>query len=118
MILTRSLKVCLYTAPCDLRKSFDTLSAIVSDELKEDPCSRKLFVFLNKRANRVKILHWDGSGFWILMKRLEQGTFTKPITTAGSLPKLALKPEALDMLLNGIDLKDCLQRPWYQEPAS
>jgi len=57
MILTHSVKVCLATQPCDLRKSFNTLSCVVEEQLKEDPLSSKLFVFLNKRADRVKMLY-------------------------------------------------------------
>ena len=53
VILTHSVKVCLATRPCDLRKSFDTLSVVVRDELREDPLSRKVFVFLNRQWNRV-----------------------------------------------------------------
>jgi hypothetical protein len=70
MILTHSVKVCLATRPCDLRKSFDTLSVVVRDELREDPLSRKVFVFLNRQCDRVKLLYWDGIGIWILAKRL------------------------------------------------
>lgn len=115
MILTHSVKVCLATQPCDLRKSFDTLSCVVEEQLKEDPLSSKLFVFLNKRADRVKMLYWDGTGLWILMKRLERGAFSRPQGNDPSKPKLQLKPEALEMLLSGIDLKDGFQRPWYQK---
>ncbi len=61
MILTHSVKVCLATQPCDLRKSFDTLSCVVEKQLKEDLLSSKLFLFLNKRADRVKMLYWGGS---------------------------------------------------------
>lgn len=114
MILTHSVTVCLATQPCDLRKSFDTLSCVVEEQLKEDPLSSKLFVFLNKRCDRVKLLYWDGTGLWILMKRLEQGTFTRPKPSDQTMPKLHLKPEALEMLLSGIDLKDGMQRGWYQ----
>lgn len=116
MILTHSVKVCLATQPCDLRKSFDTLSCLVKEQLKEDPLSSKLFVFLNKRANRVKMLYWDGTGLWILMKRLERGRFARPKPNDQTKAKIHLKPEALEMLLSGIDLKDGMQRGWYQEP--
>lgn len=116
MILTHSVKVCLATQPCDLRKSFDTLSCLVKEQLKEDPLSSKLFVFLNKRANRVKMLYWDGTGLWILMKRLERGCFARPKPDDQTKAKIQLKPEALEMLLSGIDLKDGMQRGWYQEP--
>jgi transposase len=114
MILTHSVKVCLATQPCDLRKSFDTLSVLVEQELREDPLSSKLFVFLNKKCDRVKMLYWDGTGLWILAKRLERGRFKRPSPSDRSKPKLHLKPEALEMLLSGIDLKDGMQRGWYQ----
>ncbi|YCM43254.1 IS66 family insertion sequence element accessory protein TnpB (plasmid) [Verrucomicrobiaceae bacterium 227] len=115
MILTHSVKVCLATQPCDLRKSFDTLSCVVEEQLKEDPLSSKLFVFLNKRADRVKMLYWDGTGLWILMKRLERGVFARPKSDDNTKAKIHLKPEALEMLLSGIDLKDGMQRAWYQD---
>jgi transposase len=117
MILTHSIKVCLATRPCDLRKSFDTLSTVVRDELSEDPLSRKVFVFLNRKCDRVKMLYWDGSGLWILAKRLERGRFCHPRALAGENIKLALKPEALEMLLSGIDLKDGMERAWYELPG-
>ena len=117
MILTHSVKVCVASRPCDLRKSFDTLSVVVRDELREDPLSRKLFVFFNRGADRVKMLYWDGSGIWILMKRLERGRFCRPRALSDHGPAIAIKPEALEMLLSGIDLKDGMQRAWYELPV-
>jgi transposase len=117
MILTHSVKVILATEPCDLRKSFDTLSVVVRERLEEDPLSRKVFVFLNRNCNRVKLLYWDGTGLWILAKRLERGRFCHPRSLAAKNAKLALKPEALEMLLSGIDLKDGMQRAWYELPG-
>lgn len=114
MILTHSVKVCLATQPCDLRKSFDTLSALVAQQLREDPLSSKLFVFLNKRCDRLKMLYWDGTGLWVLAKRLEKGRFSRPAPGDRTEPKIHLKPEALEMLLSGIDHKDGMQRDWYQ----
>lgn len=116
MILTHSVKVRVATRPCDLRKSFDTLSVVVREELREDPLSRKLFVFFNRNADRVKMLYWDGSGLWVLMKRLERGRFRRPRAVSGDAPAISLKPEALEMLLSGIDLKDGMQRAWYEPP--
>ena len=118
MIFTHSVKVCLATQPCDLRKSFDTLCRVVEEQLKEDPLSSKLFVFLNKRADRVKMLYADSSGLWIMMKRLERGCFARPKADDASKTKIHLKPEALEMLLSGIDLKDGMQRAWYHQPDS
>ena len=115
MILTHSIKVCLATEPCDLRKSFDTLCVVVRERLREDPLSRKLFVFLNRNCDRVKMLYWDGTGLWILAKRLEKGRFCQPRRLAGAGSKMGLKPEALEMLLSGIDLKDGMQRAWFEE---
>tara|TARA_B100000497_G_C7595538_1_gene358016 strand:+ start:382 stop:756 length:375 start_codon:yes stop_codon:yes gene_type:complete len=116
MILTHSVSVCLATEPCDLRKSFDSLSVIVREQLKDDPLSRKVFVFINKARNRIKLLYWDGTGLWVMAKRLEQGRFSRPQGLKARSTKLALKPEALEMLLSGIDLKDGLQRVWYETP--
>ena len=95
MILTHSVSVCLATEPCDLRKSFDSLSVIVREQLKHDPISRKVFVFINKARNRIKLLYWDGTGLWVMAKRLEQGRFSRPQGLKARSTKLALKPEAL-----------------------
>lgn len=116
MILTHSVKVCLATEPCDLRKSFDTLSAVVREQLREDPLSKTVYVFINRARNRVKLLYWDETGLWILAKRLEEGRFCRPQGLKGHGGKLRIKPEALEMLLSGIDLKDGLQRAWYEPP--
>ena len=116
MILTHSVKVCLATRPCDLRKRFDTLSVLVRNELREDPLSRKAFVFLNRQCDRVKLLYWDGPGIWILAKRLERGRFRRPRPATDGEFKIALKPEALEMLLSGIDLKQGMQRAWCELP--
>jgi transposase len=116
MIFTHSVKVCLATRPCDLRKSFDSLSVVVSNELREDPLSRKVFVFLNRLCDRIKLLYWDGTGLWILTKRLERGRFCRPKGISKDAAKIVIKPEALEMLLSGIDLKDGMQRAWYEVP--
>ena len=108
-----SLRVFLATEPVDLRKSFNGLHGVVLDRLKEDPLSGALFVFTNKRRNRIKTLYFDGTGMWVMIKRLEQGRFTWP---KGADPdeKLELAPEALALLLDGVDLKQGSFKPWYQ----
>ena len=110
---TGSLKVYLAIQPCDMRKSFNGLQSIVSEHLKADPLNGALYVFTNKRRNRLKILYFDQTGLWVLAKRLEAGTFAWPKSIDGGT-SLTLAPEALAMLTDGIDLRDGMQRPWYQ----
>ena len=115
---TGGLKVFVALAPCDLRKSFSGLQALVSDRLGEDLRQGALFVFTNRRHTRLKILYWDGSGVWLLCKRLEQGTFAWPKSVDPQTVKLRLAPEALAMLTDGIDLRGAKMRPWYERDAS
>ena len=120
LIFTRSLRVCLAVDPVDLRKSFDGLAAQVQHALEEDERSSQVFVFTNKRRDRVRMLYWDGTGLWLLTKRLESGSINwpKPSAELGSTRKMQLKAEALELLLSGIDLKATRMRPWYEEPSA
>ena len=108
-----SLKIYIALEPCDMRKSFDGLYAIAEGKLSENPQTGALFVFTNKRKNRLKILYFDGSGLWVLAKRLETGTFSWPTPAEANQQKLRLTPEALGMLTDGIDLRDGCRRAWY-----
>ncbi len=105
-------RIFLAIEPVDMRKQFNGLWALAAEKLKEDPFSGSLFVFTNKERNRLKILFWDGSGVWVLAKRLEKGRFTWP--AGGTAGKLSLTPEALTMLLAGIDLKKAEKKAWYE----
>jgi transposase len=109
-----SLKVFVALEACDLRKSFNGLHALVSERLKEDPRQGALFVFSNRRRTRLKILYWDGTGLWVMIKRLEEGTFAWPKAVDSGAVKLKLAPEALAMLTDGIDLRGARLRPWYE----
>jgi transposase len=111
---TGGLKVFVALEPCDLRKSFNGLSALVSERLGEDPRQGALFVFTNRSHTRLKILYWDGSGLWVLTKRLERGTFAWPKSSQVQGVKLKLAPEALAMLTDGVDLRGARLRPWYE----
>jgi transposase len=93
----------------DMRKGFDGLQGLVSGVLEQDPLSGHLFLFVNRRRDRLKILYWDGDGLAIWYRRLEQGTF--------QLPKLnddeksaEIRSEELTMLLRGIDLTSVRRR--------
>ena len=112
LALPHSLRVLLSVEPVDMRKSFDGLWAVARDHLGEDPTRGALFLFVNKRMNRVKALYWDGSGVWIFAKRLEKGRFSWPRMGHGH--KLSLSPEAVTLLLAGIDLKQGCRKAWYE----
>ncbi len=113
-----SLKVFVAVEPCDMRKSFNGLYAVASEKLGENPQGGALFVFCNKRRNRLKILYFDGSGLWVLAKRLEEGTFSWPRPSSCGRAKITLTPEALGMLTDGIDLRDGCRRAWYDRGRS
>jgi transposase len=105
-------KIYLAVEPVDMRKQFNGLWTMAQEKLQEDPRTGAVFVFCNKDRDRVKMLYWDGTGVWVMAKRLEKGRFSWPM---GSNPvKLAVAPEALTMLLAGIDLKDGCKKPWYE----
>jgi transposase len=109
-----SLKVYVALEACDMRKGFNGLYAAVSERLGEDPRSGTLFVFSNRRHTRIKILCWDGTGLWVLTKRLERGTFSWPKNVEADKVKLKLTPQALAMLTDGVDLRGAKLRPWYE----
>ena len=109
-----SVKIYLAVNPCDMRKSFNGLYALAVEQLGEDPTQGGLFLFSNRRRNRLKILYWDGSGLWVLNKRLEQGcvTWRKGCNTQGG--KLHLSNESLALLVGGVDLKQGMKKAWYE----
>ena len=96
------------------RKGFNGLHALVSERLGEELKSGALFVFSNRRHTRIKIIYWDGTGIWLLTKRLEQGTFSWPKNLAPDTAKLKLTPQALALLTDGVDLRGAKLRPWYE----
>ena len=105
-------KIYLAVAPVDMRKQFNGLWAVAEHQLKIDPRQGAVFVFGNRQRDRIKLLYWDGTGVWVLAKRLEQGRFSWPL--GGNGVKLSLTPEALTMLLAGIDLKNGCKKAWYE----
>lgn len=112
-----SLKVFVAVEACDLRKGFNGLYAAITERLGEDPKGGALFVFSNRRHTRLKILCWDGTGLWLLTKRLEEGTFSWPRQVESGVTKLSLTPQALAMLTDGVDLRGGKLRPWYEREA-
>ena len=105
--LPPSVRVFVCTVPTDLRKSFDGLCALVQAVLKQDPFSGHLFTFLNRRKDKVKILYWDRSGFFLMYKRLEEGTFWMP-------ERAEIGARELMLVLEGIEASEVHQRRRYQ----
>lgn len=110
---TGSLKVYVALEPCDMRKGFNGLQAAVAEKLKADMRSGALFAFTNKKRTRLKVLYWDGTGLWLMTKRLEQGTFSWPRSVDAQAARISLAPEAFAMLTDGIDMNTATMRPWY-----
>jgi transposase len=113
--LSAAVRVYLATKPADMRKSFDGLAALASGNLALDPLSGHLFVFVNKRRDRIKILYWDRDGLAVWAKRLERGTFRLP---AAGADRLEMTTAELAALLAGIDLDTARRRPRYSRPES
>ena len=108
-----SVRIFVAVAPVDMRKSFKGLWSAVNERLQEDPKSGAVFCFINQSRTRLKLLYWDGTGVWVLAKRLEQGRFSWPEPSEAKA-KLALTPEALALLVGGVDLKRGSLKPWYE----
>jgi transposase len=114
LTIASATRIFLFTGATDMRKSYDALSSIVSGTLNRDPYTGDLYLFSNRRRNRLKVLLWDGSGFWVCAKRLEGGTFAWPDASEKTID---LSPEELWLLLGGIDLRDAVRRRWYTRPG-
>lgn len=108
-----AIRIYVAVQPVDMRKSFNGLWAAVTEQLKEDPKSGAVYCFINRERSRLKLLYWDGTGVWVLAKRLEQGRFSWTAST-DARSKIALAPEALAMLVSGVDLKQGTLKPWYE----
>jgi transposase len=114
MHLPASVRVYLCTAPCDMRRSFDGLHALVTGAMQLDAFAGHLFVFSNKRRDRVKILYWDRDGFAAWAKRLEEGTYAMPFEDGANAARREITAQELGALLSGIDSSVAKRRKRYQ----
>ncbi|MCA8969342.1 MAG: IS66 family insertion sequence element accessory protein TnpB [Planctomycetes bacterium] len=109
--LPPQVRIYLARGATDLRKAIDGLAACTRDLYELDPMSGHLFVFCNRSKNRIKILYWETSGYWLLLKRLEKGRFAWPNATNASI--LSLSSTELHALLGGLDFERARRRNWY-----
>jgi transposase len=112
-----AVRIWLATTPADMRRSFDGLAEMVRQHLHDDPLSGHVFVFRNRRSDRVKLLYWDDDGFVIVYKRLEEGTFRSPAAAAGQAG-VTLRAAELAMLLDGVDWQNAKRAHRYRRPAA
>ncbi len=100
--LTSHHKYYLYSQVCDMRKGFDGLSGIVRSKMNRSPLDGSVYMFINRRRDRMKMLVWESGGFMLYYKRLERGTFEIPISSNNQ--ESTLKWETLVLMLAGISL--------------
>lgn len=99
----------LYSQPTDMRKSFDSLSGLIRNELQVNPHSGDVFLFINKSRDKIKLLHWTGGSYTMYYKRLERGTFELP-NYGKSIGSIKLDYSRIVMLLDGLSVKNIHHR--------
>jgi len=114
LTLPPSVRVFVHLGPADMRRGFDRLAAMVREIIQQDPLSGHLFVFVNRRRDRAKILLWDRTGYWLCYKRLEEGTFKLPVS---SDPSIEITPAELSLIIEGIDLSKARRQKRYSRIA-
>jgi transposase len=117
MMLTLPASVRIYVAaePVDLRRGFDGLAAATRSVIGADPLSGHIFVFLNRRRNRIKLLVWDRTGYLLVYKRLERGTFEIATQPGIGQRHVELDAGELGLMLEGLDLRGARRRTrWYR----
>ncbi len=112
MSISPTMRVYVALAPTDMRKSFGGLACAARQVLMQDPLSGHLFVFFNRRRSMMKAVYWDRSGYCLLGKRLEKGTFVLPKSDETGVVRL--EAAELALILEGIDLSGARCRPRWQ----
>lgn len=112
LAINSNIRIFMATGPTDMRKGFDGLFGLVTGKLELDPLSGHLFLFLNRRRDKLKILYWDGDGLAIWYRRLEQGSYQIP-KLASDATHVEIRSDELIMLLRGIDLGNVRRRKRY-----
>lgn len=119
LTLPSSVRIYVAAEPVDLRRGFDGLAATTRSVIGQDPLSGHVFVFINRRRNRVKLLVWDRTGYMLLYKRLERGTFKLPTEPAPGQRHVEMDSGELGLMLEGLDLRGAHRRKrWYRRPTA
>ncbi len=113
LALPSNVRLFMATEPADFRKGFDGLAALVESNFGMESISGHVFVFLNKRANQVRMLFWERDGFWLLTKRLEAGTFRRIRREGPAATQIEIDTTELVLLLEGIDVSSMRRRKRY-----
>ena len=117
LTLPASVRIYVASEAVDLRRGFDGLAATTRGIIGEDPLSGHLFVFLNRRRNRIKLLVWDRTGYMLLYKRLERGTFRIPAAPIAGRRHVELDAGELGLMMEGLDLRGARRRRrWRRLP--
>src|SRR5208282_4218532 len=111
-----NLRIFLHARPTDMRKSFDGLCGLIRNVLQADPLDGSLFLFVNRRGDRLKALWWDRDGLALFYKRLESGTF-EMLRPNGDAAAVELDSTTLAMLLSGVSLDSVKRRKRYARAA-
>jgi transposase len=111
---TGGMKVFVALDACDMLAGAGTLQGLVAERLKENVREGAFLVFTNKRRSVLKVLNWDGTGTWVLTKRLAEGNFSWPAAAQCGQMKLRLAPEGMALLTGGVDLRGTRMRPWCE----
>jgi len=115
--LSPSCRYYLYRGDADMRKGFDSLSGLISQQMQGNALSGVVFIFFNKRHTQVKLLLWEGDGFALYHKRLERGTYEIPVLHNNDTT-VAISNEQLLFILQGISLKHVRKRKRYQHQGA
>ena len=114
--LSAACRYYLYAGSTDMRKGFDSLSGIVTSHIKEDVLNGSVFIFFNKKHNQDKLLLWEGDGFSLYYKRLEKGTYERPLLEDDK-SACQVSPQQLQFILQGVALLKIQYRSRYKKIA-
>ena len=114
--LSTSHRFHLYSQPTDMRKSFDGLSGLIQNTLERNPLHGDVFIFINKRRDKIKLLHWQGTSFTLYYKRLEKGTFELPSYDA-KVKSIKISYTQMVMVVDGLTISNIQRRKRYRSPV-